>query len=302
MEAAIKTRKHLLVSNDLSKTDILFILEKANSYSQKSTYPKIYENKVVANLFFENSTRTRFSFEIAEKKLGADVINFIAESSSLAKGETLEDTLKTLKAIGVDVAVVRHSDDHLLQSLRTRTELSLINAGAGKKEHPTQGLLDLLTIKQEFASIDGLKIAIVGDIKYSRVAGSLIGLTQCFDTKLFLCGPESVVPTADKIPAHCELAKIDDIIAEVDVVVLLRIQTERHVGLEVRKEDYLPEYGLTHARLDKMKAKSIIMHPAPVNRGVEIASDLVEHKKSRIFKQMSNGVFTRMAILEWVMQ
>lgn len=300
MEAHIKARKHLLVSNDLTRDDILSILEKAHFFSQQTQFKKSYSNKVVANLFFENSTRTRFSFEIAEKKLGADVINFIAESSSLAKGESLEDTLKTLQAIGVNVAVVRHSDDYLLHNLKNSTELSLINAGAGKKEHPSQGLLDLLTIQQEFGTLDNLKIAIVGDVKYSRVAGSFMGYTKNFNSKVYICGPEQVIPNQEDLPEHCELANLDDIIDQVDVLMLLRIQTERHVGLEINKEDYLPYYGLNHERIAMMKEKSIIMHPAPVNRGVEIASDLVEHSKSRIFKQMSNGVFTRMAILEWV--
>lgn len=300
MEAHIKARKHLLVSNDLNRDDILSILEKAHFFSKQTQFKKSYSNKVVANLFFENSTRTRFSFEIAEKKLGADVINFIAESSSLAKGESLEDTLKTLQAIGVNVAVVRHSDDYLLHNLKNSSELSLINAGAGKKEHPTQGLLDLLTIQQEFGTLDNLKIAIVGDVKYSRVAGSFMGYTKNFNSKVYICGPEQVLPAKEDLHDHCEIAKLDDIIQEVDVLMLLRIQTERHVGLEINKEDYLPYYGLNHERIEKMKEKSIVMHPAPVNRGVEIASDLVEHPKSRIFKQMSNGVFTRMAILEWV--
>jgi aspartate carbamoyltransferase catalytic subunit len=185
--------------------------------------------------------------------------------------------------------------------MQSTTELSLVNAGAGKKEHPTQGLLDLLTIQQEFGTLDGLKFAIVGDVKYSRVAGSFMGYTKNFYSEVFICGPEQVIPSQEELLPHCKLANFDEIIDQVDVVMLLRIQTERHVGLEINKEDYLPIYGLTHERLEKMKDKAIIMHPAPVNRGVEIASDLVEHEKSRIFKQMSNGVHTRMAILEWVL-
>jgi aspartate carbamoyltransferase catalytic subunit len=237
---------------------------------------------------------------VAEKRTGAHVLNFATEKSSLSKGESLEDTIKTLESIGVDIAVIRHTDDYFFKNLKEKCSLSLINAGAGKSEHPSQGLLDLLTIRQEFESLDNLKIAISGDIKHSRVAGSFINYMKNFNSEIFLCGPSELLPAKENLPNHCSLSKIDEVVAQVNVLMLLRVQTERHDEVILNKETYLNEFGLTHQRLETMKDNSIIMHPAPVNRGVEIASDLVEHDKSRIFKQMKNGVFTRMAILDWL--
>lgn len=288
-----------MLSSDLTKDDILSILDRAQYFSQNSP-DYLLNNTLIANLFFENSTRTRFSFEVAEKRMGARIINFEAGSSSLSKGESLEDTLKTLQALGVQMAVIRHSDDHFFAELKDKLKINLINAGAGKREHPTQGLLDLLTIQQEFGTLDGLKIAIAGDIKYSRVAGSLIGYMKNFNSEVHLCGPEMLLPTEDELDSHCRISKLDDILPELDVLVLLRIQTERHSEMIIKKEEYLPLHGLTVEREKKMKKNSIIMHPAPVNRGVEIDAELVECERSRIFKQMSNGVFARMAVLEWL--
>jgi aspartate carbamoyltransferase catalytic subunit len=248
----------------------------------------------VANLFFEDSTRTRLSFQVAEKKLGAKLVNFQAHDSSMNKGESVHDTIKTIESLGTDVAIIRHADDNLLESLRETSSMSLINAGAGKHEHPTQALLDLLTMKQEFGKIEGLTVTICGDIKYSRVASSNRIALEKLGAKVLLSGPRTLLPE-DK-----EMTPFDEAITQSDVVMMLRIQTERHVGLEVSKEDYLPHYGLTIEREKLMKKGAIIMHPAPVNRGVEIDDSLVEHERSRIFKQMQNGVFTRMAILEWI--
>jgi aspartate carbamoyltransferase catalytic subunit len=196
------------------------------------------------------------------------------------------------------MSVVRHSDDYALSSIADRFNMSLINAGTGKLEHPSQALLDLFTIQQEFQQLEGLKIAICGDIKHSRVASSFIQLMQYFPkTQIYLSGPDYFLPS--NIPHNCKSAAIDDVIDQLDVIMLLRVQLERHQGIAV-EENYLNKYGLNRERQKRMNTKSIIMHPAPVNRGTEIESDLVEHAQSRILRQSQNGVFARMAILDYL--
>ncbi len=288
----------------MDSNQILSILERASFYSQclksKEKYPKILESTVVANLFFENSTRTRFSFEVAAKRLGASVLNFDAETSSLAKGETLYDTLKTFEALGIDIGIIRHSDDSYIDELKEKNLFALINAGAGKYEHPSQSLLDLFTIKEEFKSFDNLTVTICGDIASSRVAKSNIEALGKFGVKINLCGPDDLLPKVEEIPAHCQIANFDQAIAESDVIMLLRIQHERHHLFELNTQNYNQEFGLNENRMSRIKDTSIIMHPGPFNRDIEITSSLVEHPQSRIFKQMENGVYTRMAILEWI--
>ncbi|MBL7663971.1 MAG: aspartate carbamoyltransferase catalytic subunit [Bacteriovoracaceae bacterium] len=291
--------KHLLAIKDLTQPQVERLLKKAQDYAVNPA--KFYQHLnhiIVANLFFEDSTRTRFSFEVAEKKLGCHVLNFSAENSSMNKGETIPDTIKTLEQLGVKIAVIRHPDDHLLETLKNESSISFINAGAGKYEHPTQALLDLMTIKQEFGDLKNLTVSICGDIKYSRVARSNVHLLNMFGIKVNICEPEELRvkdATLDKLVTK---KTIDEALPESDVIMLLRVQSERHDGQELNKAEYLKQYGLTAARLKKAKAKTIIMHPAPINRGVEIESDLVEHAKSRILKQMSNGVYMRMAIID----
>jgi len=268
-------------------------LERANHFSSIKNYPLSLDQKVIANVFYEPSTRTRCSFEMAAKRLGAEVINFVPENSSVKKGETVYDTLKTLESLGVDGIVFRHADDHVLESLKDKIKVPLFNAGAGKFEHPSQGLLDILTLKQEFGSLKGLQIAVCGDIKHSRVAGSLQVAAEMFGMKLYLCGPETLVSG--------ERSQFDEILPNVDAVMMLRIQFERHQGLDLDPVSYRREFGLTSQRVGKMKKSAIIMHPGPFNRGIEIDDEVVEHSQSRIFKQMSNGVFSRMAVLEWAL-
>lgn len=292
--------------NNLNTSNIFSILEKSRYYFQQAEQnkplKKILDNKVVANIFFEDSTRTRFSFEIAAKKLGADVINFSPESSSVNKGESLLDTLKTFESLGVDFAVIRHSDDELIQKLSTKLKFHIINAGAGKEEHPSQSLLDIFTIQQEFKDFKNLKVGICGDIKTSRVAKSNIKLLDKLGIETFLSGPDYFLPKLSALPQSCEIKDFDQIIPSIDVLMFLRIQNERHSIKDWNIDDYHINFGLSDARVNMLKNTAIFMHPAPVNRGVEIADHLIEHEKSRIFKQMKNGVFVRMAIFDWLLE
>lgn len=293
--------KHFLSLSSFTPQELLSLIERAHYFSLHHKHPdKIHhllKHKIFANVFYEPSTRTRCSFEIAAKRLGADVVNFVPENSSVKKGETVYDTLKTLESLGVDGIVFRHSDDNVFDNVHGNFDLPLLNAGAGKNEHPSQGLLDLLTLHQEFGKLNGLKVAVCGDIKHSRVAGSLMVAAEKFGMEIYLCGPASLLPSNPRSFVH--QANFDDILPKVDAVMMLRIQLERHESLELDAKSYHKQFGLDLARVGKMKKEAIILHPGPFNRGVEIADEVVEHKQSRIFKQMGNGVFTRMAILEW---
>lgn len=295
--------KHFLSLSSFHKSELLSLIERANYFSFHKNEPdKIHhllKHKIFANVFYEPSTRTRCSFEIAAKRLGADVINFVPENSSVKKGETVYDTLKTLESLGVDGIVFRHSDDNVFDQIHNKFELPLLNAGAGKNEHPSQGLLDLLTLYQEFGRLEGLKIAVCGDVKYSRVAGSLFVAAEKFGMEVYICGPEELLPTLNN--PQVKHANFDEILPKVDAVMMLRIQLERHESLDLDAHKYRSQFGLTLKRVSQMKDQAIILHPGPFNRDVEIADEVVEHAKSRIFKQMSNGVYARMAILEWAM-
>ncbi|MFP5386760.1 MAG: aspartate carbamoyltransferase catalytic subunit [Bacteriovoracia bacterium] len=293
--------KHFLSLSSFSSHDLLTLIERSRFFflhqSQPDKINHLLKNKIFANVFYEPSTRTRCSFEIAAKRLGADVVNFVPENSSVKKGETVYDTLKTLESLGVDGIVFRHSDDNVFDAIQNQLNLPLLNAGAGKYEHPSQGMLDLFTLYQEFGNLQGLKVAVCGDIKHSRVAGSLMVAAEKFGMEIFLCGPDEMVPESPK--AFIRKENFDDVLPKVDAVMMLRIQLERHEALELDAKSYHRQFGLNLERVSRMKEKAIILHPGPFNRGVEIADEVVEHEKSRIFKQMSNGVFTRMAILEW---
>ncbi len=293
--------KHFLSLASFTQNELMALVEKAQSFSHllqtPEKIPPLLQHKIIANVFYEPSTRTRCSFEVAAKRLGGEVINFVPENSSVKKGETVYDTLKTLESLGVESLVFRHSDDHILEDLKSAFHLPLINAGAGKHEHPTQGLLDLLTLYQEFGKLQGLKVAVCGDIKHSRVAGSLMVAAKIFGIKIYLCGPDSLRPLSTD--SLIEAADFDSILPEVDAVMMLRIQLERHEGLELDAKTYHHQFGMNQRRQKIMQPHAIIMHPGPFNRGLEISDDMVEHPQSRIFKQMHNGVSARMAILDW---
>lgn len=286
---------HLLTTKELTVNEIYGILNDAISFAEGQTW-KPNNQTFACNLFFENSTRTKSSFEVAERKLGLDVIPFEASTSSVQKGETLYDTVKTLESIGVGAVVIRHSEDEYFNELIGKVNIPIINGGDGCGHHPTQCLLDLLTIYQEFGSFKGLKVAIVGDIRHSRVARSNADALTRLGAHVVFSGPGEWF---DETIEGAEFEELDRVVNNADVVMLLRIQHERHDGKTVMsKEEYLASYGLTKQRERCMKQGSIIMHPAPVNRNVEIDEDLIECDRSRIFKQMENGVYVRMAVLK----
>ncbi|KAB7708294.1 aspartate carbamoyltransferase catalytic subunit [Bacillus aerolatus] len=292
--------QNLVSIKDMNKDEILLILMQAKKFAQGESW-HAGKQTFVANLFFEASTRTKTSFEVAERKLGLEVIPFETGSSSVLKGETLYDTVRTLESIGVNAIVIRHEEDKYYEQLINKVNIPVINAGDGCGQHPTQCLLDLFTIQQEFGRFEGLKVGIVGDIRHSRVARSNAEALRKLGADVRFSGPPEWF--ADEYLAAGDFANLDELVEEVDVLMLLRIQHERHgSGTAVSKEQYHQMYGLTVERERLMKKGSIIMHPAPVNRDVEIAGCLVECGRSRIFKQMENGVFVRMAVLKQVLE
>lgn len=294
--------KHLLTVEALSDQEVMGLIKRGQQFKNGAQWSPEKPQYFAANLFFENSTRTHKSFEVAEKKMGLDVIDFDSRTSSVQKGETLYDTVLTMSAIGVDVCVIRHGDENYYDELiQSRTvHCSIINGGDGSGQHPTQCLLDLMTIYEEFGHFEGLKVAIVGDITHSRVAKSNMQMLNRLRAEVYFSGPEQWYDKSFDV--YGEYRPLDDLVEMVDVVMLLRVQHERHDGNEsFSKEGYHQEYGLTIERAKRMKEKAIIMHPAPVNRDVEIADSLVESYQSRIVEQMSNGVFVRMAILEAIL-
>jgi aspartate carbamoyltransferase catalytic subunit len=292
-------RNGLHTITDLTIKEVEELLQEAGSFANGQVWKPTHE-QFVANLFFEPSTRTRFSFEVAEKKLGLHVLNFEGGTSSVQKGETLYDTVKTLESIGANALVIRHPEDQFYKTISDNLNIPIINAGDGCGQHPTQSLLDLLTIQQEFPSFQGLKIVIAGDLRHSRVARSNAEILTRLGAKVMITGPELWMNGYDSL---YPCVSMDDAIAEADVLMLLRIQHERHDGvMGWTKETYHQDFGLTIEREKRMKEKSIILHPAPVNRDVEIASELVECGRSRIFKQMTNGVAVRMAVLKRALQ
>lgn len=296
------TRKDLTGLDELTAAEINFLLDTARAFKGvgERSLKKVpaLRGKTLVNFFVEPSTRTRTSFEVAAMRLSADVVNISATASSLQKGETLKDTALNLQALQADIIVLRHSSPGSSRFLAERLDSSIINAGDGAHEHPTQGLLDIFTIREKFGSIEGLNIAIVGDILFSRVARSnIFGLLK-LGAKVTLVGPSTLVPKSfEKLGVRVS-HRLDDILAEVDVVNLLRIQHERQ-----RKEyfpglgEYVSLFGLTKARAAKLKPSCLIMHPGPINRGVEIDSDIADGHQSVILEQVTNGIAVRMAVL-----
>ncbi|HBE2201101.1 TPA: aspartate carbamoyltransferase catalytic subunit [Enterococcus faecalis] len=294
--------KHLLTAEALTDREVMGLIRRAGEFKQGAKWHPEERQYFATNLFFENSTRTHKSFEVAEKKLGLEVIEFEASRSSVQKGETLYDTVLTMSAIGVDLAVIRHGKENYYDELiQSKTiQCSIINGGDGSGQHPTQCLLDLMTIYEEFGGFEGLKVAIVGDITHSRVAKSNMQLLNRLGAEIYFSGPEEWYD--HQFDVYGQYVPLDEIVEKVDVMMLLRVQHERHDGKEsFSKEGYHLEYGLTNERATRLQKHAIIMHPAPVNRDVELADELVESLQSRIVAQMSNGVFMRMAILEAIL-
>lgn len=282
--------KSLLTLKELSVSEILSILDLADQ-CRDGQFNNSLIDKVVANCFFEPSTRTQYSFNTAELKLGMKVLSFNPQLSSINKGESFYDTIRTFESFGIDGLVIRDSQDKYYDQLKN-VQIPIINAGDGAGDHPSQSLLDLLTIRNEFNGFEGLKIAIIGDISHSRVAHTNIEVMKRLGMECYVSGPKEY-----REPGY-EFIHFDEAIEKMDIIMLLRVQHERHDSkMELTKEQYAKYYGLNIDRVHKMKENSIIMHPAPFNRGVEIMDDVVECDKSRIFQQVNNGVLVRMAIL-----
>ena len=285
----------LLRIRDLSKDELMGILMDAQLFGASQKDWQLPQRRLVANLFFEPSTRTHYSFASAEHQLGCCVEDFTAAGSSVEKGESLYDTVKTFESVGYDAVVIRHRQDEYFRELEG-IEIPIINAGDGAGNHPTQCLLDLLTLYQEFGRIEGIRLAIIGDIQHSRVASSNREAMELLGGEWVFSGPPQW--QREGYP----YMPIDEAVEWADAVMMLRIQHERHASaMQMSKAEYLQRYGLTKERASLMKPHAIIMHPAPVNRNVEIDSDLVESPKSRIFKQMSNGVLIRKAAIKRAM-
>jgi aspartate carbamoyltransferase catalytic subunit len=295
-------RKHLLDIESLSADEITTVLDTARQFKAvgERAIKKVpaLRGKTVVNLFVEPSTRTRISFELAAVRLSADVINFSAEASSLKKGETLKDTARNLEALNADVIIIRHSATGAPHFLSRVVNAHVVNAGDGAHEHPTQALLDTFTIREHKGQIAGLNVTILGDILYSRVARSNIWALLKLGANVTLCGPSTLVPKVFEQMGCRVTYNVDEAVADADVINLLRIQHERQ-----RKTmfpsigEYTALFGLNHARFAKTKPDALIMHPGPINRGVEIASDLADCGRSVILEQVTNGLAVRMAVL-----
>jgi aspartate carbamoyltransferase catalytic subunit len=289
--------KHFLGIKGMSAQEITSIMDRAAYWEQ---YPVKLSNhlqgRFVANMFFENSTRTRFSFEVAEKRLGAEVLNFAAAVSSVQKGESIYDTVKTLESMGIDAGIIRMKPNGLLAELAQKIKVPLINAGDGNNEHPTQALLDLYTMRKHFGELRGLNVSIIGDIMHSRVARSNLWALQAVGANVSFCAPPTM--QAPELAAFAPYISMEAAMKG-DVVMMLRVQLERHEESVFKSpEDYREAYGLTVKREAMMAPHAIIMHPAPINRNVEIDDELVECGRSKIFEQMGHGVPIRMAVIE----
>jgi len=298
--------KHLLAMSQLSADDVIQVLDTANSFREVGTrvikkVPALRGRSVV-NLFYENSTRTRISFELAAKRLSADVINFTSAGTSVAKGESLKDTALTLQAMGADAIVIRHSSSGAPAALTRWVTGNVVNAGDGAHEHPTQGLLDLYTIRERFGHIDGIRTAIVGDILHSRVARSLTSGLKMMGARVTLVGPPTLMPPEATSWGVDVSFDFDSILSDLDVCYMLRVQNERQERQffpSVR--EYSRLFGLTRSRVGMLPEEAMIMHPGPMNRGVEIASEVADLPRAVMEEQVTNGIAIRMSLLYLMM-
>lgn len=300
-------RKDLLGIEDLSREEIECILSTADSFKEVTTREikkvPVLRGKTVVNLFYEPSTRTRVSFELAAKRLSADVINIAAETSSVKKGETLIDTGKNIEALKADVIVMRHSYSGSALMLAKRLGLSVVNAGDGWHEHPTQALLDIFTLREKLGKIAGIKVSIVGDIAHSRVARSNIwGLTK-LGAQVTVCAPKMLIPPGIERMGAKVTHDIDEALRDADAVNVLRMQFERDEQNAFPKQlEYFKKYGITEERLEKARKDIVVMHPGPINRGIEMSSEVADGPRSVILEQVTNGIAVRMAVLYLVSQ
>jgi len=296
------SQKHLLGLENLQKSDIELLLETAESFKEiidrdVKKVPTL-RGKAIVNLFYEPSTRTRTSFELAGKYLSADTINFTSSASSVRKGETLKDTAKTIEMMGVDAVIIRHSSSGAASYLSRHVTASVINAGDGTHEHPTQALLDMFTVKEKKGTLSGLKVAIFGDILHSRVARSnIFGFTK-MGSEVFVAGPSTLMPPDIEQMGAKPVKTIEEAVRDADVVIALRIQLERQQkGLFPTIREYSKFFGLNKDKLALAKSDAILLHPGPVNRGIELTSEVIDGSQSVINQQVKNGVAVRMAVL-----
>lgn len=296
------SQKHLLGIKDITREDIELIFETADNFKEVINRPikKVpsLRDVTIANVFFENSTRTRLSFELAEKRLSADVVNFSASTSSVKKGETLLDTVNNILAMKVDMVVMRHASPGAPHYLSRHIKANIINAGDGTHEHPTQALLDAFSIREKLGSVSGKKIAIIGDILHSRVALSNIFALQKLGAKIMVCGPPTLLPKfIGQLGVQVEY-DVNKALQWCDVANVLRIQLERQqIKYFPSLREYSLYYGITKKMLDNLKKEIVVMHPGPINRGVELSSDAADSSHSIILDQVENGVAVRMAVL-----
>ena len=294
--------RHLLGLQGVSKEDIQLILDTANTFKEVLARPikkvPTLQGKTIVNLFYESSTRTRISFELAEKRLSADTINFSLSASSVKKGESLKDTVKNIEAMKIDMIIIRHSAAGTPFYLTKICDANIINAGDGSHEHPTQALLDIYSILEKFGKLEGLKVCIVGDISHSRVALSNIFGLKTMGIKVSVCGPSTMIPRQIEELGVDVIYNIDEAIQENDILNVLRIQLEREAGENFPSlREYAKYFGITKERLDKNGKEILILHPGPINRGVEISSEVADGSDQIILDQVTNGVAIRMAVL-----
>ena len=296
--------RHLITLEGLGRKHIDSLLDRAvglrKAFANGANGPPLLQGRTIVNLFFETSTRTRSSFELAARRLGANVLNFEISSSSTSKGESLEDTLSTLEAMQADAFVVRHRENGTPERLaRHAKRAAVLNAGDGNHAHPTQGLLDALTIRDRHPDFSRLKVTLCGDIRHSRVARSDLHMLTTLGTgEIRLCGPAALMPAADVFPDCRIFSDFDEALADSDVLIMLRLQRERMAEALVSDEaEYFQRYGLTSERLRRAAPDALVMHPGPMNRGIEIAADVADGAQSVILDQVSNGIPVRMAVL-----
>lgn len=294
---------HLIGTKELSKDDILELVDIAGSFrkvlNQTVKSLPTLRGKTVVNLFFENSTRTRISFELAQQRLSCDIINFAASSSSIVKGESIKDTITNIEAMRVDAIVVRHTLSDLPRYIASFNDSVVINAGDGSNEHPTQALLDVFSLIQKLGKIEGKRVLILGDVKHSRVAKSNIYALKTLGASVAICGPATLLPCSPEIlGVDSVYTDINEALKGVDAVNILRLQLERQKsGLFPSANEYRDFFALSRKRLDSIGKKIVIMHPGPMNRGVEITSEIADCEDSIILEQVTNGVAMRMAVL-----
>ena len=299
--------KGLLGIEELTREEVQAILDRARHFQvgpgQRFRKFDLLKGRMVVNLFFENSTRTRTSFELAAKGLGADAVSITAQASSVSKGESLVDTLNTLGAMRPDAIIMRHSASGAPHFLQRHLGIPIINAGDGTHEHPTQALLDARTILDRGKSLEGLRVAIIGDIAHSRVARSNVYLLSKYGADIVLCGPASLLPIELKqlAPGVTLTTDMDEAIRDADVIMMLRVQLERKHEAAFPASEYFPFYGLRLEHLKLAKPDVIVMHPGPINRGREISSEVADSQRSAILNQVENGISVRMAVLERVL-